>query len=101
MGEYQNAFLIGVLTWHNLVFLKRFMYIYRDRSRSVVNLFTQLTGVMIVDKFCAAALPQTSPDTDKTNLTIQYNDHVLKPNLNLGFELDKSDTQNYEINTKM
>lgn len=48
---------------------------------------------MIVDKFCVAALPEASPDKDKTNLTILYLDHVSEPKLNLGFELNKNDTK--------
>lgn len=36
----------------------------RDRSRTVVNLISQLTGVVVTHQFCAAGLPILTEDND-------------------------------------
>ena len=36
---------------------------FRDRSRSVTNLITQLTGVVVTERLCQSVLPPTAdPD---------------------------------------
>lgn len=45
-----------------------FILVFRDRSRSVVNLITQLAGVAITDTLCWRGLPPLEKaDMDKTN----------------------------------
>lgn len=72
---------------------------FLDRSRSVVNLFTQLTGVMLVDKFCAASLPQLSESNERTNVTVQ--EKMAQAKVNQGFVMDTNNEQNFVANTKM
>ncbi|XP_045176027.2 excitatory amino acid transporter 1-like [Mercenaria mercenaria] len=75
---------------------------FLDRSRSVVNLLTQLTGVMLIDKFCAASLPKLteySEPKDKEKLTLQY-DEQTEVNVKQGFEKDACYPPNFN-NTKL
>ena len=38
--------------------------IFRDRSRSVTNLITQLTGVLVTERLCKSVLLSTAEDDD-------------------------------------
>ncbi|XP_060585408.1 excitatory amino acid transporter 1-like [Ruditapes philippinarum] len=74
---------------------------FLDRSRSVVNLLTQLTGVMVVDKFCAASLPKLTPDSSEKEKLAYPNIGTMEANVNHGFEKDTKDFQFYDIGTRM
>ena len=60
----------------------------------MVNLLTQLTGVMVVDKFCAASLPKLTDDSEAAEKDRRRFSSIgtMEANVNQGFEKDDKDT---------